>query len=541
MGSLKIKNPIIKGFNPDPSICRVDEDYYIAVSTFEWFPGVQIYHSKDLKNWKLISQPVNRIEQLNMIGNPDSGGVWAPQLSYSDGKFWLIYSDVKVVSGNNFKDVSNYLITSETIDGDWSDPIFLNSSGFDPSLFHDEDGKKYLLNMVWDFRPKKHAFHGIIMQEYDVEKKQLVGKSEIIFKGTPLGLTEAPHMYKIGDYYYLLTAEGGTKYEHASIFARSENLWGPFELHPQTPFLTAWHEPLNPVQKSGHGSLVETHTGEWFFTHLMGRPIHIEGETMLGDRGYCPLGRETGIQRVEWKDDWPYIVDGPVPSLEIEGPKIEEHPFDKTYLVKDDFDDSKLNIHFQTLRQPYQWFANLDENPGHLRIYGGESMNSFFKQSLIARRWESLDFTAETKVSFEPETFIQLAGLTNYYNINNWSSLHVTWDEEYGKVIQLLVSDKGNMSYALDKPIKIENNVDYVYLRSVVSGHDYQYYYSIDGENWAKVGNILESRKLSDDYIYQEEDGFFTGAFVGMHVMDLTGKKLYADFDYFVYDDKDNT
>jgi len=154
-----INNPILTGFHPDPSVCRVGKDYYIAVSTFEWFPGVMIHHSKDLKHWHLVSTPVNRTSQLNMLGNPDSGGVWAPALSYHDGKFWLIYSDVKELSGS-WKDVNNYLITCDTIDGKWTDPIYLNSSGFDPSLFHEEDGKKYLVNMVWDYRPTRHSFYG---------------------------------------------------------------------------------------------------------------------------------------------------------------------------------------------------------------------------------------------------------------------------------------------------------------------------------------------------------------------------------------------
>lgn len=192
---MKIMNPVLKGFNPDPSMCRVGDDYYIATSTFEWFPGVQIHHSKDLVNWQLISQPLDRVELLDMRGNPDSGGVWAPQLSYHDGKFWLIYSDVKV-TGGAWKDVYNYLTTCDTIDGEWSEPIYLNSSGFDPSLYHDEDGRKYLLNMMWDPRPDKHEFYGIVMQEYNHEQKELIGKPEVIYKGTEWGLVEAPHLYK---------------------------------------------------------------------------------------------------------------------------------------------------------------------------------------------------------------------------------------------------------------------------------------------------------------------------------------------------------
>ena len=265
-----IQNPVLKGFNPDPSICRVGEDYYIATSTFEWFPGVQIHHSKDMVNWQLVSHPVNRVSQLNMLGNPDSGGVWAPALTYADGQFWLIYSDIKVVEGNTFKDGANYLVTSETIDGKWSEPIYLNNSGFDPSLFHDEDGRKWLVNMMWDHRSNKHSFYGIVLQEYSVEEQKLVGESKVIYKGTELGLTEAPHLYKMNGYYYLLVAEGGTKFEHASSVSRSKNIDGPYELHPHDPLISSWAHPLLPLQKAGHGSFVETQNGEWYFAHLTG-------------------------------------------------------------------------------------------------------------------------------------------------------------------------------------------------------------------------------------------------------------------------------
>ncbi|MGB2873201.1 glycoside hydrolase family 43 protein, partial [Psychrobacillus psychrotolerans] len=337
-----IRNPILPGFNPDPSICRVGEDYYIAVSTFEWFPGVGIYHSKDLKNWRLVSRPLNRISQLNMMGNPNSGGVWAPALSYSEGQFWLIFTDVKVTEGQ-WKDCHNYLVTCDTIDGEWSEPIYLNSSGFDPSLYHDESGKKYLVNMMWDPRLHHHNFYGIALQEYDVEQQKLVGDSTIIFKGTDIKLVEAPHLYKINDYYYLLTAEGGTKYDHAATIARSRNLEGPYEVHPDNPLITSFPYPRNPLQKAGHASIVQTHTNEWFLVHLTGRPLPKDNQALLDPRGYCPLGRETAIQRVEWENDWPYVVNGNGPSLEIEGPSMEEVVWEKDFEEKDDFNEERLN------------------------------------------------------------------------------------------------------------------------------------------------------------------------------------------------------
>jgi xylan 1,4-beta-xylosidase len=159
----KIRNPILRGFNPDPSICRVGDDYYIAVSTFEWYPGVRIYHSRDLSNWRLVSSPLNRAELLDMRGVPDSCGVWAPCLSHADGQFWLCFTDVRRFDGN-YKDTHNYLVTCPSIDGDWSERIHLNSSGFDPSLFHDSDGRKWYTNMIWDHRPDRTFFGGIALQ-----------------------------------------------------------------------------------------------------------------------------------------------------------------------------------------------------------------------------------------------------------------------------------------------------------------------------------------------------------------------------------------
>ena len=214
-----IKNPVLPGFNPDPSILRVVDDYYIATSTFEWFPGVQIHHSKDLIHWKLITRPLKRTSQLNMTGNPNSCGIWAPCLSYDKGIFYLIYTDVKYFR-EIFKDCHNYMVTTDDIAGDWSEPIYLNGSGFDPSLFHDEDGKKWLVNMIWDHRKGKNPFSGIVLQEYSVHEKKLIGKSLNIFKGTALGLVEGPHLYKRNGFYYLMTAEGGTGLKHAVTMAR---------------------------------------------------------------------------------------------------------------------------------------------------------------------------------------------------------------------------------------------------------------------------------------------------------------------------------
>ncbi|MCL1996629.1 MAG: glycoside hydrolase family 43 protein [Defluviitaleaceae bacterium] len=533
-----IHNPVLKGFNPDPSICRVGDDYYIAVSTFEWFPGVQIHHSKDLVNWRLVSNPLQRVSQLDMKGNPDSGGVWAPALTYADGQFWLIYSDVKV-TGGAWKDVTNYLVTCTTIDGEWSEPIYMNGSGFDPSLFHDTDGRKWFVNMVWDQRSYNHSFYGIVLQEYDYKNRKLTGDKKVIFKGTELGLVEAPHIFKVKDYYYLITAEGGTKFEHAVTLARSKNVDGPYELHPQNPILTSWTYPLIPLQKAGHASMVETQNGEWYLAHLMGRPTRLPGVPITQSRGFCQLGRETSIQKLYWEDDWPYVVGGNKPSVEVEAPDLPEVKWPADYPTVDDFDEPKLNHHFNTLRIPFDKnLGCLTSRPGHLRLYGRQSFHSLFEQSLVARRWQSFTFTAETKLEFNPTSFQQQAGLVCYYNTKNWTSVHLTLSEKKGKVIDIMTCDRQRVSYPLgsDGQIPVPADVAAVYFRVDVEQMHYTFSYSFDGKTFTQIPQKFDSYKLSDDYI--EESGFFTGAFVGMHCIDTSGDRGAADFDYFKYEEK---
>ncbi|TDQ37467.1 glycoside hydrolase family 43 protein [Aureibacillus halotolerans] len=529
-----IKNPILTGFHPDPSVCRHGEDYYVAVSTFEWFPGVQIFHSKDLKNWRLVSRPLSRVSQLDMKGNPNSGGVWAPCLSYHDGKFWLIYSDVKVVSGA-WKDGHNYLVTCDTIDGEWSDPIYLNSSGFDPSLFHDPSGKKYVVNMVWDQRQHQHSFYGIVLQEYDHTEQRLIGPKEIIFKGTNLKLTEAPHLYKMGDYYYLLTAEGGTKYEHAATIARSTSLHGPYEVHPSNPLITSWPYPENPLQKAGHASIVHTHTDEWYMLYLMARPLPDDTKSLTGRDLYCPLGRETSIAKLEWRDNWPYIHGGGnQPTLTVEGPAIPEHPWPERE-PKDDFLSTELSHEFQSLRIPLDdSIMSLKDRAGYLRLYGKESLTSLFTQAHVARRWQDFYFRAETKLDVHPTTFQQAAGLVCYYNTDNWTSLQVTWHETKGKVLDIVRCDQAAVSQPIaGHEVVIEDDKAEVYLRVDVRGPHYQFSYSLNGDDWVNIGPAFESYKISDDYI--RSGGFFTGGFVGMHCQDTSGENVPADFDYFFY------
>ena len=194
--SQMIENPILRGFNPDPNILRVVDDYYIVTSTFEWFPGYQIHHSRDLVHWRLASRPLQRRSQLDLAGVPDSCGVWAPCLSHHDGVFYLLYTNVRSFDGP-FLDTPSYVVTATDVLGEWSEPSFLNASGFDVSFFHDDDGRTWLTNMVVDHRGERF-FGGIVLQEYDRERQRLVGEIHDIVSGTELGRTEGPHLYKRG-------------------------------------------------------------------------------------------------------------------------------------------------------------------------------------------------------------------------------------------------------------------------------------------------------------------------------------------------------
>ncbi len=528
----KIINPIIKGFNSDPSIIRVGDDYYIANSTFEWFPGVQIHHSRDLKNWKLVARPLNRVSQLDMKGNPDSCGVWAPCLSYHDGTFYLVYSNVRTFDGV-WKDTPNYLVTTNDIMGEWSDPIPLAASGFDASLYHGDDGKKWYSTLLVDHRKGKF-FGGIDLQEYSEKEQKLVGPVHHIFDGTELGITEGPHIYKLNGYYYLLTAEGGTEYGHAVTIARSKDLTGPYEVHPQNPVVTARNNPKLELQKTGHADIVQTPQGDWYMVFLTGRP--------LTELGRCTLGRETAIQKIEWKDDWPYLAHGGnEPVVTIDGPDIPEMPFEKP-AIRDNFDSTELDINFQSLRIPVtdDWLS-LSEKPGYLKLYGRESLSSFHHQSLIARRVQSHNIQASTCLEFEPDTFQQLAGLVLFYNTYHYHYLYISTDD-WGKTrhINIITCDKYNTTEPLSEPENI-GDAKRVFLKAEFNRDTIQFFYSLEEEkDWKKIGPELDGSILSDDYVRDEKNRYrpaFTGAFVGMCCQDFSGRNKSADFDWFEYNE----
>ncbi|KUP21842.1 beta-xylosidase [Paenibacillus sp. DMB5] len=543
---MKIQNPVLKGFNPDPSILRVGDDYYIATSTFEWFPGVQIHHSRDMVNWQTLSYALDRPDQLDMKGIEASGGVWAPCLSYDEQEqtFYLIYTIMRSTNGNAF-DLDNYVVTAKSILGPWSERIYLNSSGFDPSLFHDDDGRKWLVNLEWETRKGYEHPGSIVIQEYDPVRQELIGTARSIFRGaTDMGCMEAPHIYKRNGYYYMMTAEGGTGFGHGVTMARTRELFGPYESDPCNPIITSarlvnldrrnvddylkpyQYNPDSLLQKSGHGSLVETQNGKWYIAHLCARPVLPEIRSMLG--------RETALQACEWTEDgWLRMIGGGQAALiEAPAPDLTPHPF-APEPSREHFDSGKWNIHLNSLRVPiHEDWASLSARPGFLRLRGRQSLFSLHEQSLVARRLQSVDATVETCVEFAPENYHQSAGLTLFYDQNMFYYLRIYYSDSLGcKCLGILYADNGAKVELTESRLPV-TDWERIYLRAELRQGMLTFFASPDGEQWQQVGPELDGTKCSDEY---STSGHFTGAFVGINCQDSYRRQITADFDYFEY------
>ena len=542
-----IKNPILPGFNPDPSILRVGDDYYIATSSFEWFPGIPIYHSKDLVHWRLLDYALKTKEHIDLQSLAPSKGVWAPCLSYSEEEslFYITYSNVYDRNRWHF-DIDNLLITAKSIHGPWSRPSYINSSGIDPSLFHDTDSnKKWIINQERDFRPGTETRRPIIIQEYDSKARKLIGEPvRLTYGATARGFTEGAHIYKRKGFYYLLTAEGGTGYGHCSAVMRSRSITGPYESCPHNPILTSCLKdvPMNPdksfyltelynpdlvLQKAGHGSLVETQNGEWYMAHLCARPVM----PMLR----CVLGRETAIQKMEWtEDDWIKKSGDKLPLEYAEPPELAVCSFPKEP-ARDDFDGDELNLCFNTPRNPItpDW-ADIKSKKGRLRLRGRESLCSNHNPSLIARRLTAFNARITVKMSFSASRYQHVAGLTCYYEPFNYYYIAKTYSEQTETNVLAIYGMINKKLAGFDESVIIVGREEEVWLRAEVNTDKLQFLYSLDGITFDKLGNVFDMTALSDE---ASEFGEFTGTFVGMFAQDSHTRENWAEFDYFEYEE----
>ena len=518
-----VHNPILPGFHPDPSIVRVGGWYYLATSTFEWWPGVRIHRSRDLGRWELAGHALTRRSQLDMRGNPDSGGVWAPCLSHADGRFWLVYSDVKALNGPA-KDLRNYLVTAPRIGGPWSEPVLLNASGFDASLFHDLDGSKWLLCQHWEPTLGRSSFAGISLQRFDPKRRRLVGGRRIIFAGSSLGIVEGPHLYQKDGYYYLVTAEGGTGFEHAVTVARSRHRAGPYTLSPQHPLLTSHGAPRHPLQKAGHASFVETPVGGWHLVHLASRPV--------GPSRRCILGRETALQAVDWPPGgWPRLAHGgTLPALEVDIPGAASAD---SGAFSDRFGSPSLGKAWSLLREPSErsW---LKTGKGGLRLVGRHSLQSTFDQSLVGFRLGHLKATIGTELSFSPSSRQQAAGLVLYYNTRHFHALQLTAGQGGARELRILSADQGRYIEPLARAVPVTAG-GAVRLEARIDGGSLRFHFAPRGGRLRPIGPVLDLTVLSDDRVIEGGDWGFTGTFVGLFAQDSSDSGQEARFRSFDY------
>ena len=547
-----IHNPILKGFHPDPSIVRVGEDYYIATSTFEWWPGIRLHHSTDLVHWELIEYPLNRTSQLDLRGVGASQGVWAPCLTYDKGTFYLLYTVVTAFYCNMY-DTNNYLVTATDIHGPWSEPIALNNFGFDPSLFHDDDGRKYMVSMVTDHRVPKKYVGRLVLQEYDPVQKKMTGPVKDIYRADKIFL-EGPHIFKRNGWYYLFSADTGTGELHGQTIQRSRDIWGPYEMY-QADFmertaeneaysiLTSRHHEDILLQKSGHCDLVETPEGEWYAVHLCGRASDrrnpADAIRFAGARRYM-LGRETAIQKMKWTDDdWLVMADGSTEPKEYVEEPAGNHRVEKQVMesaqestganMRDDFTAPVLDPDYQSLRIPMtEHYLSLTERPGYLRMYGRSGLSSKFSQTLIAKRLTEYDMEISTKLEFEPEVFKQMAGLILMYDTDNYLYLHVSRDEDCGKCIALLKAENKKYEYLTDY-LPVFSGLP-IYLKAEMRNGYITFAYRLEGSAWQTIAENIDGSFMSDEAC---AEGWFTGAMAGICCQDLTGFGKYADFDWF--------
>jgi xylan 1,4-beta-xylosidase len=511
------RNPILTGFYPDPSICRVGGDFYLVTSTFEYFPGLPIFHSRDLVHWRQIGHVLDRPSQLPLDGIRPSGGLYAPTIRYSQGVFYVINT---LVDGTTRS--GNFIVTATDPAGPWSEPYWLDGAdGIDPSLFFDDDGRAwYTGTRLIPGSDFKKGQTEIWLQELDLAAMHLTGEPCVIWHSAVKGAvwSESPHIYKIDGRYYLLTAEGGTAHHHSVMIARSDVITGPYEGNRGNPILTHRHLGLDyPVVGTGHADLVETQTGEWWMVLLAMRPY---------GGYYYNLGRETFLAPVTWEEGWPIVSRGtgrveftyPVPDL-------SEHDW-PTAPDRDDFDQATLAPQWFFLRTPREDFWSLKDRSGWLRLrLRPQQLAERVNPSFVGRRQQHIHFSAQTLLEFTPQAANECAGLALVQNDQFHFSFVVTRTDQ--PVIRLIKRAAGVEEILAERPF----DAGRCYLK--VEAHEQDYHFSVASEpdQWQSVAEKIDGRILSTPVA-----GGFVGAVIALYASSNgQASANQADFDWFEY------
>lgn len=499
---MQYTNPVIPGFYPDPSICRFGEDYYLVTSSFEYFPGVPIFHSKDLVHWRQIGHCLTTEQQLPLANAWSSGGIFAPTIRHHDGWFYMTTTNV---SG-----MGNFYVRSRYPAGPWSDPIRVAQGGIDPSLLFDDDGRVYLQSTC-----SGDQGDGIYQCEIDITTGRMLTESRLLWKGTGGAHPEAPHLYKVNGLYYLMIAEGGTEYGHMATIARSDAPYGPYVSCPHNPILS--HRSLDSsIHATGHADLVQAQDGSWWAVFLGIRPISYPKRHHLG--------RETFLAPVSWTDDgWPIIGHGGRVETIMDSPLVTGNPR-SILAIRDDFDDMTLNYDWTFLRNPSPGSWSLHEYPGHLMLRGTMvSLDDAGAPAFVGRRLRHMSCDIAASLHFEPKHEGEEAGLTVFMNERYHYDLAVKLKE--GRKVIVFRRTVGSIrteSILVCAPgpvvLKIENRPE-------------RFVFSVQQEH-----SHVESGSGEPHLLSTEVAGGFTGLFIAMYAVSGTGPGTPALFDWFDYE-----
>lgn len=482
---MEYQNPIIKGFYPDPSICRVGKDYYLVNSSFEYLPGIPIFHSTDLFNWELIGYGISRPSQMDFAGCNPNGGIFAPTIRYHEGTFYITSTNVNHPGAFSPEGSGNFIITAKNPAEEWSDPIWMTQGGIDPSLFFDEDGRVYYTstkNITGEDGVNRSA---IQMSEIEITTGKLLTESKVISEGCGGRFPEGPHLYKKDGYYYLLLAEGGTELGHRVTISRSRTIWGPYEGCPHNPILTAMDENDPSLSALGHADIVETEAGTWWMVFLCQR---------LTEQYYHHLGRETSIAPFEWVNGWPIVNGGKAPTEEMKIAGMPQIPIVKDRHIYTNgyssaggevpdvqcsafhtiFDGEKLGLEWNFLRTFYQ---DYQLNGEKLKIKGNQySLNDNATPAFIGRRQQDFECRMEVSLSFQPEKDREEAGIALMHMGHGHYEMVLT-QRENKKVVLLRKTVFDLVTETISKPVS-EGELQ---LKIVADRYDYEFYYGAQG------------------------------------------------------------
>lgn len=490
------KNPVLPGFYPDPSVCRVGDTYYLVNSSFQFFPGVPLHRSHDLIHWEPMGHVLTRPSQLDLTDCNYWLGIYAPTIRHHEGRFYMVTTNVPRVG--------NFFVWTDDIEGEWSEPILLEAEGIDPDLFFDEDGRLYYTSTIDAM---------IRTCEIDPRTGERLSELRPIWEGTGGRHPEAPHLYKKDGWYYLLIAEGGTEYGHQVTIARSRSIWGPYQSNPANPILTHRDKSGqdNPIQGVGHADLIQAHDGSWWMVALGFR--HFDMHHLLG--------RETFLAPVRWdKDAWPVVNGNGTLSLEMEVETLPQRPgtFGKVGAEREEFTHETLGPKWHYLLNPRVENYSLTERKGWMRLYGAaERIEQYgVSPTAILRRPQHHDCQMTTRLDYSALKRGDEAGMTLYLAPNYQMQLAV----ERGSLA--LRYRLGSLVHTAAKRAIKGSEVE---LRIHSTPSHFTFSYSTDGQKWQELGRI-ESRFLS-----KESAGGFTGLCVGLYAQGSG----HADFDYFDY------